>query len=1014
MGSPSIAARAAAAVLLATAPSPVLAAVPAPTLKWANGGCLFSPSENVYYCDTGWYSSPAVEDLDGDGQKEVIWGGYDVFVLSGSSGAIRSRGDSGQRIWPGVAVADLTGDGSLEIVVGRGGDQVTAYRFAPASGVLTTVWQRTGIFGSGEVRTLAVADLDHNGTLEVVAGRASGGDTKQLAALSGATGATLSGWPARRDGELGFGWGMYNNNVAIADLDGDGDLELIGPTDTHYITALDHSGNQLLASPIYDVDDTAPPPLPWSRVGVHVDHAVDLRGYANCGTEHRPNFANVGPAIGDLDNDGTPEIVVPGDVYNCAIGDGPGDLYYLPWVFERDRTRWVTGPYNWTVLPTPDPGSGPLIQGQYDTIEDAVVNTVLADLDGDGVKEILYASYDGRLHAWWVSDKTEHGSWPYDVPGAGIRFASEPVVADLDADGQAEVIFASWPQKGAGYRGQLHILSSLGVPLQAVDLPAPTDGSTWNGGLGAPTLANLDADADLEVVIGTSHTGAVAYDLPGTANARILWATGRGSLKRGGTAEGITVSVKDAPAVPESGGPLAFTVVLSRAATAPVTVQWATTNGTATAGADYTAGGGILTFPAGVTSLPVSVAVVDDTMDEDNETMRVVLSNPSGVLLGDAQGTGTINDDDPMPAVSVSDGSVVEGNAGIVTGMVNVVLSAASSRVVSVSYATGSGSATPGVDFNPASGTVTLPQGATSVTVALEVRGDTIRERLETFPITLSSPVNATIGDAAALMAIGDDDGTCRAITSLPFTITAQGSYCVLRNLSFSGGDAGAAAITINTDFVVLDLKGFKVGGGGAGPGTQASGVYALNRKNVTIKNGSIRGFLRGIYLRDTSGASQGHLVDGVRLHENTLAGIHVMGTGNVVRRNQVGATGGTTAFGADVDTFGIVAEGAGGRVLDNDVMDVIGVGSGTGFSVWLAGADAAVVERNRMGNVVLADAVGVHADSGAELLVMDNRLSRLQNGIVFTGLATGKYRSNLTSGVTVPFTGGTDAGGNE
>ena len=51
-------------------------------------------------------------------------------------------------------------------------------------------------------------------------------------------------------------------------------------------------------------------------------------------------------------------------------------------------------------------------------------------LDGDGRREILYPSYDGRLHATWL-DKTERGSWPFDVPGPGIRFASEPVVAEL-------------------------------------------------------------------------------------------------------------------------------------------------------------------------------------------------------------------------------------------------------------------------------------------------------------------------------------------------------------------------------------------------------------------------------------------------------------------------------------------------------------------------------------------------------------------------------------------------------
>ena len=206
---------------------------------------------------------------------------------------------------------------------------------------------------------------------------------------------------------------------------------------------------------------------------------------------------------------------------------GVGDLVRL-------RKPHPCGGYDWTVLPAPPPDSGPLSQ-DYSVIENAVANTVLADLDGDGEKEILFPSYDGRLHAFWL-DKTEHGGWPYAVPGTGIRFASEPVVADLDGDGQAEVIFTSWPEKVAGRLGQLHILDSAATPLHEIDLPASYPAGAWNGALGAPTLANLDADADLEVVVGTVASGAVAFDLPGTASARVLWGTGRGSYLRTGVA----------------------------------------------------------------------------------------------------------------------------------------------------------------------------------------------------------------------------------------------------------------------------------------------------------------------------------------------------------------------------------------------------------------------------------------------------------------------------------------------
>ncbi len=523
------------------------AAVELPVLKWQYGGCAAPP----HYCDTGWYASPAVADLDNDGKPEVIWGNYELFALNGEDGSTQWSAKNGARIWPAIAVADIDGNGSLEVVVGRGGDQVTAYAATGAA-----LWTRNP-FGGGEVRTLALSDLEGDGRYEVVVGRASGGDTKQVSVYE-PDGSLRPGWPARHDNEAGYGWGMYNENIAIADMNGDGKQEIFAPTDTHYITGLAPDGSQLPVNPIYGAGKV------WSQVGVHVDHAVDLRGYANCGTEHRPNFANVAPVIADMDGDGTLELVVPGDVYNCAIGDPAGDMYYLPWIFKVDRTRWSGSGFDWTVLPTPVPNSGALSQ-DYSVIENAVMNAVAADLDGDGTREILYPAYDGRLHAFWL-DKTEHGAWPFKVPGSGIRFASEPVVADLNNDGQAEVIFTSWPEVASGKVGQVIILNSQGQQIYAIDLPTPGSGGTWNGGLGAPTIANIDADPDLELVIGTSHSGAVAYDLPGSANARVLWGTGRGSQLRSGLAPPALPTLTISSAVPAqaiaAGGSASYVISL--------------------------------------------------------------------------------------------------------------------------------------------------------------------------------------------------------------------------------------------------------------------------------------------------------------------------------------------------------------------------------------------------------------------------------------------------------------------
>lgn len=89
-------------------------------------------------------------DLDGDGLPDVVWGSYDVVALNGATGTLEWRGPNSSRVWPGIAIADLTGNGTLEVIVGRSGDQVTVY-----DRLGNVVWTRNP-FGFGEVRTLAV------------------------------------------------------------------------------------------------------------------------------------------------------------------------------------------------------------------------------------------------------------------------------------------------------------------------------------------------------------------------------------------------------------------------------------------------------------------------------------------------------------------------------------------------------------------------------------------------------------------------------------------------------------------------------------------------------------------------------------------------------------------------------------------------------------------------------------------------------------------------------------------
>ncbi len=223
----------------------------------------------------------------------------------------------------------------------------------------------------------------------------------------------------------------------------------------------------------------------------------------------------------------------------------------------------------------------------------------------------------------------------------------------------------------------------------------------------------------------------------------------------------------------------------------------------------------------------------------------------------------------------------------------------------------------------------------------------------------------------------------CTAITALPAVITVQGVYCFTGDLATA--ITSGIAIDIQTNNVVLDLNGFKLGGLAAGPGTTANGIHALNRQNITIKNGTIRGFLEGIVIIDT-GASQGHVVEDIRADQNTHTGFDVHGSGNIVRNNQVVATGGSTAFGVNASATGIRVFGAGPRVLNNDVITTVKQGTGI--------------------------ARGIFLDSVTGGLLVNNRITVADKGIDFAG-SDGKYRDNVTFDVTTPFSGGTNIGNN-
>ena len=162
------------------------------------------------------------------------------------------------------------------------------------------------------------------------------------------------------------------------------------------------------------------------------------------------------------------------------------------------------------------------------------------------------------------------------------------------------------------------------------------------------------------VTVDPTGNGGVSITLPETTNCNNAGAicTDDGRKLNHSTSDSVQgpvgISVSDARVEEAAGAVLAFAVTLSRSASSPITINYATADGSATAGADYTAASGILTIESGSSSGSIEVTVLDDSHNDGEETLTLTLSNASSGVLTDATATGTIENHDAMPRALVA------------------------------------------------------------------------------------------------------------------------------------------------------------------------------------------------------------------------------------------------------------------------------------------------------------------------------------------------------------------------
>ena len=246
---------------------------------------------------------------------------------------------------------------------------------------------------------------------------------------------------------------------------------------------------------------------------------------------------------------------------------------------------------------------------------------------------------------------------------------------------------------------------------------------------------------------------------------------------------------------------LAFTVTLNPAAVSPVTVDWATADGTARAGTDYTAGNGRLTFGVGDSSKTVSVTVTGDDVDEPNETFTVTLSGASGATIEDAEATGTIRDDDDEPTVTlVLTPDSIDENGG--TSTVTATLDHPSSEATTVTVSVAPVSPAVAGDYTLSGSQLTIAAGQTTSTgtvVTVTSVNNTVDAPDKTVTVsgTATNAQGVTAPDSVTLT-IRDDDAMPKVTLVLtPASITeAGGTSTVTATLNHPSSEATTVTVS--------------------------------------------------------------------------------------------------------------------------------------------------------------------------------------------------------------------------
>jgi elongation factor P hydroxylase len=860
----------------------------------APGAAAPSFAPKVDFAAGAYPHSVTVADLNGDGKPDLVVANLNANSVSvllnttapgAAAPSFAPKVDFAAGAYPySVAVADLNGDGKPDLVVANLNVSVLLNTTVIGAATIVPDFPPAAVFATGAVPvSVAVGDLNGDGKPDIVVSnisRGTGGNTISVLLNTTMPGAATPSFTPHVD----FAGGDEPLSVAIADLNGDGRPD---------IAVVDYQ---------------------TQSVGVLINQTAP--GASTPSFAPLVNFA-VGPgpdglAIGDLNGDGKPDLVVtnqgsdsvsvllntttPGAAtpsfdskVDFAVGGGsPGAVAVGDFngdgrpdlVVVNQLTNNLSVLINLTVPGATTPSFATHVE--FPT-GDEPIWVAVADLNGDGRLDIAVANFHSNSVTVYLDATTPGATTPSFEAGSDFTTGSYPrsvAIADLNGDGRPDIVAAD------NLAGALSVLLNSTAPGTAVPAFGRSDFTASSNPLSVAVADfNGDGRPDLVSVAGADNDASVLLNTPET----ITTATATGTITESDPVPTVQFSTAS-QSVNENGGALTVTVTLTGAIDAPAAVP-ITFGGTAVQGTDYTASATSVTIPAGVTSATFTITPIDDNQfSSSNKTVLVgfgILTNASAGTP--ASDTVTIAESDPQPTVSFASATQsANENGGTFTVTVN--LSAVSGVDTTIPFTLG-GTAVSSTDYSGVTASpLVIAAGQTTGTITGALPPDPGPNKTLTF--TLGAPTNATLGATA---------------TDALTIVEPPPQQSLPPSVSVAFGPIGEVIELVNSAGVLtqFDAAGAHVLGGGVRSASVAFGPTGEVLEVVTLGGVLTQFDSTGAHQLGGAGVESASiafgpggevleivLVDG-SLRQFSAAGVQVLGTSGVVSASVASGPGG-------------------------------------------------------------------------------------------------------------------------